>query len=405
MPRKYSNSEINYTSQLPLSKLLLPLLSLAVAFAALATDMVIPVLRAIKNDFGVSNMEAQLIIGGFIGGFGIGQLFIGSLSDRFGRRIVLLTGMFFFTIVSVLCGIAEQIETIISLRILQGIAASSGMVVARAIIRDIYRKKAMVKALASMLAMVSVIPLIVPFLGAYFSEYTHWSWSFYFMAAVGCLCFIFCYKIIPETLPIKKRMSLHPLQILKNYRDILCDRHAVGYGLAQCFFFGGMFVNISNSPFIVMGFLNHSLLEFSFYFAAITGGIIIGGILSRILIEKYNVAKVKFIGLWIISTASLFLAGFALLEVWNIFALMFPMIFYTVGYGMLQPCCMTKSMDHFPHIAGTVSALFGAIQFGLASLIGITVTAYLGDTSLNFTLFIAGCTALGVITIKFINDE
>ena len=405
MSIKGLNSELDHTATAPLSKLLLPLLSIAAAFAALSTDMIIPGLGLITAQFDVINSKTQLIIGGFIAGFGVGQLFMGSLSDRFGRRSVLLTGMLFFALSSILCGLAQDINIIIIFRILQGIAASSGMVVARAIIRDLYSKKEMVKALASMLAIVSLIPLIVPFIGAYFAEYIHWSWSFYFMAAVAITCLIFSYKTIPETLPVHKRSSIHPLKIIKNYRDILLDSQAFGYGFAQCCFFCGMFVNISNSSFIVMDFLKYSPLEFSLYFSVITSGLIIGGVLSRILIEKYNLSKVKLVGIFVISAGSISITFLALLGVFHILALMIPMIIYTAGYGILQPCCMTKSMDNFPHIAGTVSAIFGAIQFGLAAIIGITVTKYLGDTSLNFSLFILGCTIMGIFSLLYIGAK
>jgi MFS transporter, DHA1 family, multidrug resistance protein len=378
------------------------LLGFTFGIAPLSADSLAPILPIITGDLSISIHKAQLIISAYFAGFAFSHLFMGSLTDRFGRKPILITSLIIYVVCSLLCTIIIHIDTILIARVFQGFFAAASVVVGRAIIRDMFEDKEVIKALALMLATFSIMPIITPFIGSFFAEFFHWSWMFGFMAFYGLLIIILISILIPETLSLENRQSLHPVALIANYKIILKSRAFIAYSFGQALFFSGLFINVAVAPFVIINFLKHSPLDFSLYIASVTVGLTLGSFLSRKMINHYSALQTENISLILMVGSGGVVAVLAYLEVWHISALLIPMFAYNFGYGIFQPVAISKTLKDNRQRAGTISALLGAIQFSLASALTYMVSMALGDTTLNMSLFILVLSFIGFVIVKTI---
>ncbi|WP_078433644.1 multidrug effflux MFS transporter [Metabacillus halosaccharovorans] len=243
------------------------LLAVFCALGPFTVDMYLSSFPEIMRFFGTSASLVQASLTSALLGLSLGQIVIGPLSDVYGRRKPMLFSMILFFISSVGCAISPNVEIFIILRFIQGFTASAGLVIARAIVSDLYNGVELTKFFALLTTITSVTPLLSPLAGSGVISFTSWVGVFIVTGIVGIYLTIMTVWKVKETLPLEKRISSNFKELLRNYKTLLKDRKFMGYGLASGILFGGCFAYISGSPFIYQNIYGVSPQVFSILFA------------------------------------------------------------------------------------------------------------------------------------------
>ena len=365
------------------------LLAAAVALGPLATDMYLPALPQIGSDFGSGADAVQLTLSLYMAGFALAQLVCGPIADRFGRKPVMIAGFLLFDIASVGCELATDIETLILCRFLQALGGSAGPVLGRAAIRDIYTPREAAKILAILASIMALAPAIAPTLGGLLVTGFGWPAIFLALGGYAAVMAVVVAIGIPESLRPEHRQPLRPSSLLGNYRRIATDVSFLGYTLTNALIFSGLFAFLSGSSFVLIDFLGVKPEHFGLFFACMVAGYVTGNLASVRLGSRLEPDQVLLRGLVIAVAGGSLMAGLAMAEVYNVWAVILPQALFMIGVGMVMPQTMAGAMANFPTMAGSASALFGFTQMAVAACGGALV-GYLHDgTSLVMASVIA----------------
>lgn len=262
---------------------LMLLLGLLAFLGPLTIDMYLPSFPGIAEDFNASASLVQASLTACLLGLAVGQLFIGPLSDAEGRRKPLLVATFLFALASIVCAFAPTIFILIAARFLQGLTASAGVVLSRAVVRDVFSGPELAKFFSILMVINAVAPMIAPVIGGFILSFesTDWKSIFYFLAVVGFVIVIIIALNLKETLPPEQRIESSVSGSLKTIIDLIQDRSFIGYALVVGFIHGGSFAYVSGTPFVYQGIYGVSPQVFSILFginglAIITGSFLIG---------------------------------------------------------------------------------------------------------------------------------
>ncbi len=225
------------------------ILSALVAFAPMSIDMYLPALPSLERYFATDTASVQHTLASFFVGLAIGQLFYGPLADRYGRKPPLYFGLSLYVAASAGCALAPGIVSLIGLRFLQAVSGCAGMVVARAVVRDLYDRQESARVFSILLMVMGIAPVVAPLAGGYLLTWFGWRSIFWVLALFGTACLLAVKFRLPETIP--KGLARVPLSsALANYAGLLADRRYLGYALSGGFGQAGMFAYISGSPFV-----------------------------------------------------------------------------------------------------------------------------------------------------------
>jgi DHA1 family bicyclomycin/chloramphenicol resistance-like MFS transporter len=379
----------------PESAGLLILLAAFVALGPLSTDMYLPALPDMVSVFGTTVSRVQLTISAYLFGFSIFHLLCGPLSDRFGRKPILLLGMIIFCIASIACASVENIEELIFWRFMQGVGACTGPTLGRAMVRDIYGPVKAAKALATMAAIMALAPAIAPIIGGWMLGFLPWSSIFWFLAAYALLAILSLGLLLPESLP--ERQSLRPLSIVGNYFTLLKNRQYCMQVMGASLIYAGGFAYVSGSSFVLIDFMSVPAGQFGFWFAFNVLGYIAGSVFVARSVSHFSKRQLSVFGSGLALCSGLVMVLFCLFEVYHPLMIVVPMACYLGGVGMSVPNAMANALAPFPQMAGTASALLGFVQMALASLAGFMVGLFLVDQPLPMVLAIAACGGLSLL--------
>jgi len=369
------------------------LLTAVVAFGPISTDLYLPSLPGIAQHFGTDAAAAQLTLSVFLGGFAIGQVFYGPLSDRFGRRPVLVAGIAVYLAASMACAIAESIQALILSRMFQAVGACSGVVLARAIVRDLYAPERAGTVLAYMGSAMAVAPMIGPVIGGQLEINFGWRANFVALMGFATVILLSVVGVLDET---NKRLdpdALRPRRILGNFVEMLSSSRFLGCLLAASFCYSGLFAFISASSFVLIDVVELTPDVFGFCFAAVVFGYMLGAISAGRLIQGLGLDKVMLLGGLLTASggpvmlllAYLSQADIAVLEI------ILPMAAYAAGVGLVMPTTTAAAIGPYPEKAGAASSVLGFIQMCLAAAVGVTVTYLLDGTAVPMAMAIALC--------------
>ncbi len=374
------------------------------ALNPLAMDMMLPALPDIGAAFDIPIANhLQLVLSTFLIGFGAGQFVMGPLSDRFGRRPVLLGGMTVYAVASVLATAAPSFETLLLARALQGLGTSATRVIATSIVRDCYvgRRMASVMSLAMMVFI--AVPVIAPSFGQAVLLFAQWRGIFVVLMLYGLLALAWAALRLPETLPDSERRSLAPRDVLAAFRQTITDRQTIGYALAAGGVMGSLFAYVFLAQQVFTG-VYHLGRYFPLAFAAIAAGTAIAGFLNARLVGRLGMRVISHGALTLYAlVAGLMLLTESLhaLPLALFMALSALMMF---SFGMMIANFTALAMEPQGHIAGTASSLYGSIT----TLIGIVVGSVIGQsfdgTLLPFSTGFFLCT-LASLAIVFATEK
>jgi len=354
------------------------LLTMLVALGPVSTDLYLPSLPAIGAKLSADEPSVQLTLSGFLVAFALCQLVHGPLSDRFGRRPVLLGGLLVYLLASVLCMLAPSIEWLIAGRFLQALGACVGPVVGRAVVRDVYGRERAAKVLAYMGAAMALAPAVGPVLGGVLQQVFGWEANFALMSLFGLAAVVGTFILLGETNSHRNAAALNPGRLVGNYAMLVRDRLYLGYVAMITASYAGLFAFISGSSFVFIEHFGLSETAFGFCFAAIVLGYMAGTLASGRLSGRISLERSATVGALFTAVFGIVEAGLAIAGIDSIAAVLVPMALYMVGLGFVLPNATAGAIGPFPTMAGAAAALAGFCSFGFAAVWG-NVAAHLHD--------------------------
>ncbi|KFI05670.1 multidrug effflux MFS transporter [Massilia sp. BSC265] len=349
------------------------LLGMLAAFGALAIDLYLPALPTIGAELGATPSAVQLSVTLFLAGFTIGMLFCGPLSDRLGRRPVLLGGVALFALSSLGCMMAGSVEQLIAARLLQALGGGAAFVLSRVVVRDLFPGVAAIRML-SLLAMVSALaPLLAPLAGSGLMTLFGWRGTFAALVAWALLAFAVVWTMLPESLPPQRRVQVSPMKLFGVYRSLLGDRAVVGLLLAGGMSFAAMFAYITAGPFYFIELHGFTPVQYSLVFAANAFGIFLANFVNRRCATHPGPEAMMRIGCVLALAGAMLLLAAVLgrASVWVAMIGLFAVVSMT---GLLGANGIGLLMARFPNQSGAAAGLFGAAQFGLGALASVAVS-------------------------------
>lgn len=358
------------------SSALVVLVTFLVALGPLSTDMYLPSLPTMVRFFNTDVDQVQLTLSSFLAGFALSQLIYGPLADRFGRKPAIVFGMLLFTFASIGCAYAESIEALIVWRFLQALGGCAGPVLGRAMIRDIYQPLESARLLSFIGTAMSLAPALAPFLGGYLVIWFEWQSIFIFLALYGALLsLMFAFKV-PESLAKDHRQPFRFKPMLNNYAQLLKHRQYMGYVFSCSFAYAGMFAFISGSSFVIVDYFKVPEEYFAYFFLVAIVGFMSGSFFAGRFCHQIGVGRLLFIGAGFAALSGLVMCLVVFNEWYQLFYVIAPMYFYTLGAGMVMPQAMAAALAPFAKMAGTASALLGFLQMTTAAVVGVAVGHY-----------------------------
>jgi MFS transporter, DHA1 family, multidrug resistance protein len=383
------------------------LLTALTGITPLSIDMPLAGLPSLALAFGEPEGRAQLVIGVFLAGFAVAQLILGPVSDRFGRRPVLLAGLAVYAAAGAACLRAETLETLLAARFIQGIAACAGPVVARAVVADIYDGPAAQRAMSIVTAGMGVAPIAAPMLGGILLLWFEWPAIFVTLAATGAALFMAVMLMLQETRPPHHRSELRPVRVLLNYVEMLGNRTFVAYSLPSLLAGGALFSFIAAAPFVIIGELGYAPQAFGVFFAIVMVGFITGASLSARLSRTRLPPVMVRLGAGVMAAGAALMLAAVLAGLHHVAALVAPMAVIMHGMGLMRPNSIAGAMAAFRDRAGAASALVGFLQMGGGVLAGVVAATRPegGITLFSTSLAIAVFAALPSVSFALIRPR
>jgi MFS transporter, DHA1 family, multidrug resistance protein len=374
------------------------LLTALVGLGPISTDLYLPSLPAMARTFGAGVERVQLTLSLFLVGFALAQLFYGPMSDRFGRRPMLLVGLALYLAASIACAMAGSIELLIAARVVQAFGACAGPVVCRAIVRDVHGhgpkgREGAARVLAYMSMATALAPALGPILGGFLEVWFGWRSNFLALTAYGAAGLVATFVMLPETNAHRVREATHPGRMLATYASLLGHRSYLGFALCFAFGYSSIFAFISGSSYVFVDHFGLSPSLYGFCFAAVVVGYMIGTLIAGRLTRRLGVERMVQLGALTASAGGLILAGLAWAGIDSIAAVLAPMALLMIGLGQVLPNAMAGAIQPFPTAAGAASALLGFIQMTVAAAVGIALSRVHDGTARPMTA------AIGILAL------
>ncbi len=357
------------------------LLALLTALGPVAVDMYLPSFPDIGRLLGASPATVQLTLSFYMVSYAIGQIVYGPLSDRWGRIPVLRAALLIYCVASLACALAPSIETLLAARALQALGSSGAIVLARAIVRDLYSGARAGRELSLMGAIMALAPVGAPMIGGLLQTAFGWRSHFVLQIAFGLIAAFFVWRKLPETLRLQTSGPFSVGAIWAGYAEITRNRAVLAYISMLSISFAGVFAWISGASFVLQDIYGLSALQFGLAFAASSAGYLAGTSLAARFVVRLGLDRTIGIGALALSIGGL--AGLAAVPLGggSAIPLVGAMAIYAIGMGLLQPQTIAGAMMPFPHRAGTASSLVGVSQMVCAAVSGIIVGHLLGTSA------------------------
>ncbi|MFE0581527.1 multidrug effflux MFS transporter [Streptomyces sp. NPDC058874] len=336
------------------------------ALPPLSMDMYLPALPQVTDALRSPAATIQLTLTACLAGMALGQLVIGPMSDRWGRRRPLLAGMVVYVLATAICALAPTAELLISFRLLQGLAGSAGVVIARAVVRDLYDGDEMARFFSTLMLISGAAPIVAPLIGGQVLRFADWRGVFLVLTGVGAVLTLMVWRGLGETLPPALRHTGGVGSALRTMRGLLGDRVFTGYTLTGGFAFAVLFSYISASPFVVQEIYGASPQTFSLLFGLNSVGLIlVGQINGKLLVGRVRLDKVLAVGLAVVTACAvslLLMTTGAVGEV-GLTPVAAALFVLMSAMGIVLPNTNAQALMRTPHAAGSASALLGTSSF------------------------------------------
>ncbi|MEN4828233.1 multidrug effflux MFS transporter [Pseudomonas sp. P39-UII1] len=365
------------------------------AFGPLAIDFYLPAFPAMAQAFATDEKHVQTTLAAYFLGLSLGQLAYGPVADRFGRRIPLLFGVALFTLASLACAYAPNLDTLIVARFVQALGGCAGMVLSRAIVSDKCDPVASAKVFSQLMLVMGLAPILAPMLGGVLVNVAGWQSIFLTLSLFSAACLVAVGLGLPESLPA--HMPRQPLSgALRQYLRLLADRVFVGHALTGGIAIAGMFAYIAGSPFVFIKLYGVPAEHYGWLFGTNAAGFILVAQINARLLAKRGPAFLLVRAVWLYLAAGLVLLGVAALRPAHLWPLLVPLFVCISSLGCIIPNASACAMSGQGARAGSASALMGCLQFSVAAGAAALVGLLHDGSAVPMTLVVSLCGALVV---------
>ena len=349
------------------------LLMVMLALLPLSTDLYLASLPGLSRYFGASISQVQLTLSVFVAGFALSQLVLGPLSDRYGRRPVLVACSAIYVAAGLACALADSMTMLLVARFFQAVGACGGTVVGRAIVRDTYGASGTARMLGYLHAGTALAPILGPSVGGTLELWLGWRANFALLVGIGSVLLAAIWLLLAETNTHRDPAATALKPMLANYRALLGNRRYIGYTLCLACGYAGIFAFLSGASFIMIPVLGLSPQRFGVLFGLTVIGYVIGTMSAGRLSIRLGIDRMLKYGTLLALASGSTMLGLALAGMQSLEALLLPMFFYLLATGINLPNAMGGAIGPFPKMAGSASALMGFIQMSIGAGVGIAV--------------------------------
>lgn len=364
-------------------------LAMLTALGPLATDFYLPSVPDISRVFGVGTAGAQATLSAFLFGFAAGQIVYGPLSDRIGRKPVLLFGLGLFAIATLACALAVSIDMLIGARFVQALGASGPIVLGRAMVRDLYEGPRAGQELARMGMIMGVVPAVAPVLGGFLQDAFGWRSTFIASLVFGSALALWVSLALPETLRKKLDEPMSIIAIIKGFGIVLKSQSYCAYVGLVSLAYGGLFAFISGSSFVLMNVYGLTPVQFGLSFTLGVLGFIAGTIIAQRLVGRLGLDGVIRLGVMCLAGGGITMLTLTLIGTGSSLEITLPMGIYAMGVGLTMPQGQAAAMMPFPDRAGSASSFLGICQMLFSAFVGLLIGQLLTGSALPMPIAIA----------------
>lgn len=384
-------SPVTTASQTGLTFILI--LSGLMAFTSLSTDIYLPAMPTMAEDL---HGNVELTITGFLIGFTIAQLIWGPISDHMGRRKPLFIGMVLFIIGSAGCALSTSITQIVFWRVFQALGACTGPMLARAMIRDLFARTRAAQMLSTLVLVMAIAPIAGPLIGGQIIRLSTWHSIFWLLVVIGALMFI-SLNWLPETLPEDKRVKASLAGAFRNYRSLLTNGRFMRYTLSLTFYYVGAYAFITGSPFVYISYYHVDPQHYGWLFALNIIGVMAMSVVNRRLVQRHALEQLLKNATLLAALAAVVLALLVKLESGGVVAIIITVFLFFSMNGIIAATSTAAALDAVPNIAGSASALIGALQYGSGIISSLLLAAFSDGTPWTMAWIIALFTLLSAV--------
>ncbi|MDR3422183.1 MAG: multidrug effflux MFS transporter [Xanthobacteraceae bacterium] len=356
------------------------LLAMLSALGPLSMDMYLPSLPDIAHVLHAPIARVQLTVPSYLIGFAVGQVIYGPVSDRHGRRPVLLAAVALYLASTLVCIATQSVTPLIGARFLQGIGGSGSIVLARAIVRDLYSGVQAARELSLMGSISAFAPIVAPMIGGVLQTAFGWRASFVAMAAFAVIALVVAARLLPETLRQRADRPVSLSSVVGGYGAVLVHRGYLAYLGILTISYAGLFAWISGASVVLQGVYGLSSVAFGFTFALGAAGYMAGSTIAARLVVRLGLDRTMGLGAMMLAAGGLALAAVVAAGIPGVW-LVAAMALYLAGLGLSVPQAMAGALTPFPDRAGTAASLMGLVQQAVAAFVATFVGNYLGRSA------------------------
>ncbi|MBT3396377.1 MAG: multidrug effflux MFS transporter [Alphaproteobacteria bacterium] len=366
--------------------------TILVAVAQISISIYLPSMPALVEVFATEPSVVQLTVTVYMLGAAVSQLIVGALSDRFGRRPVLMVGLAIFFVASAAAMLAPTIEALIVARFFQSIGAMAGPVIGRAIVRDRFDRARAAQVMAYVGLALAISPALAPVLGAFVQQTVGWRANFGLLMGFGAFIAYMAWAHLEET-NTQKQVGAGVRELAGNYWVLLKSPAFLSYGLATGFVFGAMFAFLAEGPFLFVNLMGYTPTQYAWFSAVTVGGFAAGTFVTSKMTLKLGIDPMIKMGMVPVLGAGALIVGLAYGAPLSAWAIIGPLTLMMFGMGLVVPNGLAGAISVHPEMAGTGSALIGFLQMGLAGVATYLVPRVSDGTQVPMTLVIAAFAA------------
>ena len=380
------------------------LLGALTALGPFTIDLYLPAFPVLERDFQTTAGAIQLTLTGTMIGFALGQLIVGPLSDKVGRRVPLLAVTALHVAASVAAALAPTLDLLMAARVGMGMGAAAGGVVAMAIVRDLFGGRRLVVMLSRLALVSGVAPVAAPLIGSALLTVMPWRGIFVVLSIYGAIMLVCALIFVPETLPKARRQERGSTTVLQRYKSVLSDRVFLGVLIVGSMTFSGLFSYLSASSFLFQQTYGFDPQQYGVLFAVNSLGVVLGVQSASRLAARFGPQWVLAYStsVLVVSSTVLIVADQLGLGLWGA---IIPLFFFMTACGFTFPCVQVLALDRHGKAAGTAASILGAVNFGVAGLVSPLVGLIAHDAGITATTMasvMAGCAVIGALGLWFV---
>jgi DHA1 family bicyclomycin/chloramphenicol resistance-like MFS transporter len=362
-------------------------------------DMYLPGFPSIAKDLGTTVAEIQLSLTSYFIGISIGQLIYGPLLDRFGRKLPLYIGMIVYILASLGCVLIHTVHALIFMRFLQALGGCVTLVASRALVRDLFPVSETAKVFSMLMLVLAVSPMLAPTVGGYVAVAFSWHVIFIILAVIATIVLLACFFLLPEGKKADPTLSLKPGPIINNFLTVLKQPQFYTYAVSGSIASAVTYAYIAGSPDVFMDIYKVEERVYGWIFAFIAAAIIGSSQLNRVFLKRYKSEQLIRAALIWQMIIGLFLIIGAFLNWFGLYSLIITIFLFMAGQGFTVPNASALSITPFSRLAGSASALLGAFQLGLGSLVSALVSLFNNGTTMPMVISLTTCAVLGYLIL------